>query len=291
MTTEQIVYDIRRLLRATKDDSEVMDDHLINIVNSYREMVVADVLGQRRTIDYPYENLFQPLGIQYPSLVDSGDVADFNIATQIWQTDYSKIKLGKLKLPELFDSPNALRIYSLSRTDRYHPISIEQLMLMIQLSDDRLNRFRYYTRIGSEVLITPRTNVRVDAILKDPRDGKVIQNHYISNGTIIAGVSYTVYEAPIIYNSIQVDPGNEFTGLSGQVSWTALSGVWAVVGKVKFTNLLRSFDSQRDEYPLPDGAIREIILNVLTKDFGVERQQVADLKVDSADEQQKVIMR
>lgn len=51
-----------------------------------------------------------------------------------------------------------------------------------------------------------------------------------TGGSVVAGVKYTVFGAPVIYNGVTIQVGGTFTGVGGQTTFTTSAGGYIVAG-------------------------------------------------------------
>ena len=70
MTLEQIINDIRLILRATTDDSRIVDSHLLRKILNYRSLFIVDSFLQTGTYN---TNWIQRLGNKSLTSVGSAD--------------------------------------------------------------------------------------------------------------------------------------------------------------------------------------------------------------------------
>jgi hypothetical protein len=115
------------------------------------------------------------------------------------------------------------------------------------------------------------------AVLLNPEDGYLIQSAPIVSGNIEAGTVYLVKYGQVMYNGTPYAANTTFTGVSGVTTFTTATGsVYLNVQKELYTDF--------DAYPVTGEMARMIVLEILTKEFNIERAQLADVKNDSKDD-------
>lgn len=142
--------------------------------------------------------------------------------------------------------------------------------------------FKWYWRHNSVLYVSDQpTQLRLVAILLTPEDGKLINSASVPSGSIATGVSYTVRYGQVFYDSAVYQPGSTFTG-------TAVTTYATQTGVVYLTDQIEAY-SDVDPYPASGDMIRNIEIEILTKEFGIEKQQIPDLMNNSIDDAQRVI--
>jgi hypothetical protein len=153
----------------------------------------------------------------------------------------------------------------------------DELMLMIQLGDGRLQHFTFGIIEHNSLLIYPYYEKgNASLIAEDPRECFMFRTERVLSGNIATGISYTVYGAQIIYNGATYNIGDAFTGVVGVKVFTGN-------GYIKLTELKKSY-SYSDEYPMDIAMAEKCIIKILTTDFQIEQKMIADLIQDSQDQ-------
>lgn len=145
MNYEDIIWDIREIVKAIEDDSDLSDFWLINKINNYRQIHILN--------DYNLNNYINPAWLQriYKFKWEKVTAADDPNIT------YSSVILGRHIFPALINLPEDLGLYRLSGSsniDNFEYTSIFNLMLLSKMDASNRN-YGYYTRIGNYVYITP----------------------------------------------------------------------------------------------------------------------------------------
>lgn len=139
------------------------------------------------------------------------------------------------------------------------------------------NLFGSYARINTS-LYTSKYNekLRLIAFFHDPIDGKLIDSTPIPNGSIQTGIVYLVRFGSIIYNGIPYNDKDTFTGVMGVTTFTGTANVY-------LNSQVRVY-KDTDPYPASAEMIRQIELEILTKELGIEMKEITDIRNDSKDD-------
>ncbi|MFA6916982.1 MAG: hypothetical protein WC222_11335 [Parachlamydiales bacterium] len=271
MTLEQIINDIRLILRATTDDSRIVDSHLLRKILNYRSLFIIDSFLQTGTFNTQW---IQRLGNKSLTSVGSADNSNIPEGT---------LKFGKVTLPNVIPVGPERGIYRISDTQRqkqiYHT-TWPMLTHMIAALDTRINLFRYYANIGDEYYIYPYVSeVDVMLILDNPLNGYSFSTELIVLTDIEDGVEYfvisgTVKEVDGAVITIH-SKGSSFTGSS--------TSVYSGDGKIREYNQIVT-EAYNNEFYIDSGMAQRIVLEILTKDFAIERQSISDIVNDSQDQ-------
>lgn len=145
--------------------------------------------------------------------------------------------------------------------------------------DHTYSKFPIYARINTALYVNKNIEqLRVVALLATPSDGYYVQSAPIESGSIVSGTEYIVKFGSVVYNSTVYEANDTFTGTSA----TTYTGS----GKVYLED---QYATYRDTYPYPISAdmARDITIEICTKEFGIERSLLTDLRNDSKDDTQK----
>lgn len=140
--------------------------------------------------------------------------------------------------------------------------------------------FTYYNRINTQLYISDptTTKLRIIAILLNPEDGYLINSQPVPSGSLVNGTTYVVKGAQVIYNAVVYDINDTFTA-NATATFTGL-------GKVYLDSEIASYRDV-DPYPASGEMIRQIEIEILTKEFRIEAGEVPDLINDSIDDATK----
>lgn len=142
------------------------------------------------------------------------------------------------------------------------------------------SKFNYYWRINTALYVNKKVqNLRMLAVLENPEDGYIISSGNVLSGSILTGISYIVKDAQIVYNGNVYAPNSVFIGVTGITVFVGAGNVYLE------SQLLAISDTQ--PYPVSADMARQIELEILTKEFGLEAQQITDVDNDSVDDEQK----
>ncbi|MFA7287671.1 MAG: hypothetical protein WC055_02225 [Melioribacteraceae bacterium] len=141
--------------------------------------------------------------------------------------------------------------------------------------------FAYYWRINTQMYISDPTiqQLRIIGILLNPEDGYLINSQPVLSGSLVNGTVYLVKNSQIIYNAVVYNPNDTFTA-TATATFTGL-------GKVYLNSEIAAY-RDIDPYPASGDMIRQIEIEILTKEFKIESGQLTDVRNDSVDEANKV---
>lgn len=277
MTIEEIIYDIKLILRATTDDTRISDAHLLRKILNYRSIFITEAYTQTNTMNASW---IQRLGNK--ALTPSGSADNPNI------TD-GTVKLGKMTLPSVIPIGPEKGIYRISDTQRQkqvYPTTWPQLMHMISYQDNSLRLFRYYVNIGNEYYVYPVTGeVDVMIVLENPLEGYKFSTELVSLSDLESGTEYYVLSGSVRERTITLYPGGESSIVHTRNStFTAGSAsTYSGDGKVRRATQMTE-EALNKEFPVDAMMAQRIVLEILTKDFAIERQGISDVINDAQDE-------
>lgn len=143
--------------------------------------------------------------------------------------------------------------------------------------------FNFYQRINTQLYVSNiPEKLRLIAILVSPEDSYLINSAPISSGAIATSTVYLVKYGTVIYNSIAYAPGSTFTGVTLVTTFTTTSG------KVFLNSQVTAYTDVMP-YPASGDMIRQIELEILTKEFNIEKQAIIDVRNDSTDDATKTV--
>lgn len=268
MTMDEITSDLMIILNASKisDDTNIELEHLAYKFNNYRAQEIQDIYRLTREVNPVW---LQRTGVFTFTKINSADEPAF--------VSSSSICLGKFTIPPVVELQNDLGVFRVTQSAgqrQMYKTDIHSFFEMFECSDSRLTQFIFYFRVGNALYQYPYTEQGSAVLIyENPLEGYVFLTEYIPSGSIEAGVSYTVSVAQIIYNGLTYNPGGAFVGVAGVTTFTGN-------GKVKPTTEKRVM-TYTDEYPVERNMAQRVILDILTKDFGIERKQISDISNDA----------
>jgi hypothetical protein len=264
MTLQDFIDDLKILTKQLSDDSHLSPSHLAQKVHEYRAIFIQNFFYEHGEINYLW---VQNTGKFNLTKVNSSDM----------EVQASTLCFGKVTLPGVvwLDGDNGVfRISNSSNQKRIYPIELSALMNLIEANECGL--FKYYYRRENEYFIYPYiSEINASLIAENPMDIKVFTTETITSGNIIFGESYTVTIGNIFYNAVTYNAGSTFIG----TTTTTFTGN----GTVKYTNNSRS-RLYTDNYPCDLAMAEKIILEILTKDLQIEKQQISDIVNDASDQ-------
>ena len=274
MTLKDIVYDIKTLLRQVTDDTSVSDVFLVHKINNYREILANAYYQQYKVLD---PALFQRLGV-----LDTTDV----LSSDHPAIGYGSVRFSKVSLPKLMSIPDAMtvQVSEVSRLKILTEVSLPYLLEVIKNKDYRLKIWHLYFREDDAINIYPTIKkVAVSAALSDPRDGYKFKTEYGNLAALTSNNQYTVLSGSVRENIASTQ--NIY--VKGDTFTTDANGTYSGDGKVKLTTQYSAV-SMSDDYPISREMAQEIVIQILTRDYQIERQQIFDTFNDAMD-QLKVI--
>lgn len=269
ITLQRMVWDIRRILRSTNDDTKIKDLHLIEKINHYRSLAIEKAYSTNLLINTEW---VQSLRDEPLTQVASGDLPDYS--------GPSDLKFGKFEVPSVLSNDRGrfglVRVSGTSGWNKANLVDKDVLQLMIEIGDWRLLHYGYYMELGNALYFYNYFgSINADVILGDPREGYIYHTTYVPADAIEAEVQYMVYNYPVYYNNAGYNPGGAFTGVAGQTSYTGKGKVKRYPAKHKL--------GYTDPYPIDDGMAQEVIWMVLTKDYQIEMKISPDQLNDAAE--------
>jgi hypothetical protein len=139
--------------------------------------------------------------------------------------------------------------------------------------------FNWYFRINTALYLSGTPDkVRIIAVLLDPTEGFMMNSDPIASGSIVSGTVYYVspYGGTVVYDGSAYAPGSIFTGTATTTFTTTTGLVYLNSQKVAY--------ALTDPYPASGDMIRRIELEILTKEFNIEKQAIVDVRNDSVDD-------
>lgn len=261
------------------DDTRLDDNWLSYKIDQVRAELIIKEFYQTNIIDYNWLSDVNLITFHKVNRADDNSVScDCDISKAfIPQTIPLKNKDGNLDLGVYsLISPCGKTTYYQSRMGlwRYIP----------EGHSDRL--FGLYARINTSIYVNRVVDkLKFIGILNNPEDGYLINSSPVLSGSIQNTVVYLVKYAQIYYNGITYQPGETFVGTVAQGTSNVIT-TFSGSGTVYLNSQIASY---RDVDPYPAGAdmVRMIELEILTKEFGIEKEMIADIRNDSKDDASK----
>lgn len=275
MSSKKSIVDFIQLIAqrfTPKDDTRLSDRWISRGVDNVRAEKIIRNYAVNETVDFAWLNV--PFYIDFYKVT----VADDPNVT------FCNCDMMKSEIPPIISLTNSnannqdVGIYSLFSACgkyAYYPRALHMLQNIPK--ENTLSKFKYYARYNTTIYATGNAvRLRLSPILLYPEDGYVINSAPVLSGSIVSGTVYIVKFGSIFYNSVTYYANDTFTGASA----TTFTGT----GKVYLQNQVSAYE-ETTTYPVGGEMEREIILEILTKEFGIEESMISELKNDNKDDQ------
>ena len=272
MKLEYIIYDIKELLLALKDDTRVKDSYLIHKINNYNCLITEQMALQGLEIP---EQCYSRLPKRKVHEITSGDHPDITV---------SSVRLGKVDVPKtmnLQDRDKEIKVLSSSRQSMIFRTSFPFLMHMIRANDNRLQLFNYYVIYGRSLYVYPYiAELDLMAVLEDPIEAFQINSEMFSVDQLKVGMEYIIYSGAIMEDNNGVQSVyKKYDGFTCQSDYT-----YSGDGKAMYDESVRQI-TMHDDYPITRSMAQQIVLQILTKDYQIEKQSIPDIYNDAMDDE------
>jgi len=273
MTGNEITYTIIDILTrfGYTDDSRLEPENIQFMRDNVRVQMIKQEFDRTKTVDPAW---VQDLGFVLTTPVTFDD--DVNIP-------YCECLLSKVTIPGNIDlrSPNtnvdsSLKIIGSCGKKQYFPYQIELLQLIPK--EHTRNKFSYYIPIGSAIYLNKLVDkVRVIGVFEKPSQVNEITTEYVMSGDLVVGQSYVVKKAQIVHNGLGYNVGQTFI---------AVNATYTGNGYVVSASRTKAY-TEDSPYPIQGDMARQLILDILTKEFLIEESKISDVKNSSSDDQQE----
>lgn len=251
------------------DDSRLDADWLGYKVDQVRSELIVRQYLITGTIDHSW--------LSYMGLIPFYEVSDTDTTLTPYGCPMSKATIPQTISLQDKDGNLDLGIFSLISPyggTAFYPKRMSQWKY--EPSEHTNTLFGSYDRINTTLYVNKLvTQLKGYGLLLSPEDGYIVNSVPILSGSIVSGTVYKVFGGQIIYNGLVYAANSTFTGASP----TTFTGSGIVYLNSQVTSYLDT-----SPYPASGEMIRAIELEILTKEFGVEKQQVADIRNDSKDD-------
>lgn len=268
----QYIYDVKRLLTKARvsDETRLNNNHLGFLLDERRAKEIRDT--------YKRNAVIEPVWLQDYGVFDLTPVQkaeDKGIAFS--NCKYSKAEIPKvISLMDPISNTSDIGTYSIrsvSGEHQYNYMSADKTHLISQ--DSIMSKMRFFTKVGNMIYLAPEIRkARAILILDSPLDGYVLDNLDIPSGSLVVGTAYEVRDGSIVHNSITYQQGQSFT---------AATTTYTGSGKVQYVNQKRRM-TNNDPYPMSHTMAEVVKMKIMTQDFGIDANVVADIKNDSIDD-------
>ena len=270
MKLESIIYDIKTILEMSKitNNSRHEDEYIEKKIAQYRAQFIQEEYAKTIRVVPTWISPYGKFTFEKVNSADETLACDLSVC------------FGKKTLPPVVNLPNDLGYYYLSKPakqQRIYLVSRDALMLMISLGDSRLAHWTFGFIEHNSFYVYPYIpEGNFSGIAEDPREFYMFRTERILSGSILTGVSYTVYGAQISYNGVTYNIADTFLGVAGVT--TFIGSGW-----IKLTNEKSNY-AYADEYPMDIAMASRCIIKILTTDFQIEQKMIADLVQDGQDQ-------
>lgn len=175
MTIAEMIYDIREIINALEDDSDISDQWLLYKSDSYRETVIIQKYEMNPVIDPSWQ---LPVPVLTTDNVKSSD--DPSIV-------YGSVDLSKVTIPEPISLPDdmGIKVMASSGIVPYQYQSLSMIAQKAMIKEDTFPGMGYYARVSDSLYLYPRTmEVKLIIIPRVVADVKVLENGVYRDRTI-----------------------------------------------------------------------------------------------------------
>jgi len=275
ITQKNIIDDIKNLL--TKFN--VTDESRLN--NNWLPLKIDEVRAQLIIQQYKDTEILDQSWLTDLGIVDFHKV---NLADDV-TVSYCGCPISKTSIPQVITlptkSPNqdlgVQMIMSTCGKTSYYNRPLTQWRQIP--SDHTYQLFPFYYRINTALYVNRHVEkLRIVALLLRPEDGYYIISTPVASGSIVSGTVYIVKYGQVIYDSVIYNEEDTFTG-TAVTTFAGGGTVYLQTQQVTY----------RDTYPYPVSAdmSRQITIEICTKEFGIEKGQITDVRNDSKGDIQK----
>jgi len=253
------------------DDGRVDEDWMYyKILQIAAELKIKQYLVTK-TIDYTW--LSSPTTLNFYKVNKADDI-----------TVSCNCDISKSTIPQTISLPNStldLGIFSLSSMCGTKTYTLKRMTQWSYIPKESVwSKFPYYDRRNTDIYVNQIVDkLSFVGLLLDPADGYLINSAPIASGSLVSGTVYLVKYGTVIYNNVVYAADTTFTA---NATATFLGN-----GTVYLNSQARAY-RDTDPFPASGEMIRQIELEILTKEFKIESVQLADINNDSVDDAAKV---
>jgi hypothetical protein len=275
-TQKNILDDINAILTRFKrtDEYRVPDLYLYQKINEVRGQLICQQYKDTNILD---QNWHSNLGLVSFHSINAADDASIGYC--------GCNPLSKAYIPSLLTLPTKdvnqdLGIISLTSVcgkTKYNNRPVGQVDLIPE--EHPYAMFGWYWRVNTAIYVNRAVEqLKFICILANPEEGFYIQSQSVLTGSIVLGTSYIVRGGQLVYDSVVYNDGDIFVGTA--------TTTYIGAGKAYLLNQLMAY-IETYPYPVNIDMARQIVLEICTKEFGIEKTEIQDIRNDSADDAQK----
>lgn len=236
------------------------------------DLKIKQYTSSNRSIDYTW--LSAPITLNFYRVNRAEDI---NITCNC--------DISKTTIPQTISLPSAdgnmdLGIFSLNSMCGTKIYTLNRMTQWTYMpKESTFSLFSYYDRRNTDLYVNNIVDkLQFTGMLLDPTEGNLINSAPISSGSLVNGIVYAVKFGQIIYNNV-VYAANSTLTANATATFTGN-------GTVYLNSQVRAF-RETDPYPASGEMIRQMELEILTKEFGIESNEINDVRNDSVDDANK----
>lgn len=256
------------------DDSRFSPDWISYKIDQVRAQLIVAEYAQTKTIDHSW--LSSPMLIDFhkTNYADNSSIPEGCIV--------SKASIPQTISLKSNEGGNDLGIFSLTAANGHKQFYFKRIYQWASYCppDHTNSLFKYYDRINTDLFInSDATRLLLTPILLNPEDGVLNSTNTVSSGSLVNGTSYVVKGSQIVYGGQPLPPNTVFTG-SADPNYTGQ-------GLVYLNDQVENYNDT-DAYPASGDMMRAIEIEILSKEFQIEKGSFVDVRNDSIDDATKV---
>ena len=279
MTGAELTYDIINILTHFGYNGDIRIDP--EWLNNKRDQTRAYLITQEfKRVGFVNPSWYQDLNLLQFTPIVASDI-DYGICGSCPVSKTNLPPTISLFNPDNQNEDNGFKLISPCGTTQYFYYPLDVLK-QIPSEHPRL-KFAYYWEIGTYLYVNKKVDkLRSIAILQRPSDANNISNLIVASGSLVVGTVYKVVNFQIVHNGLGYNVGQTFT---------AVNANYTGQGAVVLANPVLAFDENTTNYPVDGEMARLITLEILTKEFGLEKQQISSYKNDLGDDATQITQR
>ena len=251
-------------------DSRISFPFLIDRWNSYRASHIRESYDANMEYD---TSLFQNLGtiaVTERSLQDDPTLPG------------NSVNIGKVTIPAIVSMVNNAGLVSVSGAGmgrKYNQCHITELA--DRMTAENYKNEWWFAKVGNTLFLTPFTSyINVVAILDNPLDGWVMNTEKPVSGSLVYTTDYQLGESYVVKSGTIIHDGVTYTV---NQAFTATKPTFTGNGVLDFVMRKRKM-TINDSYPMSATMAEMVMMKILTQDFKLEKQEIADVRNNMKDE-------
>lgn len=241
---------------------------------------IDQIRAQLITADYVQNGIVNPSWLS-----DLGTVTFYKVNTADDPSVTCNCTVSKTTMPQTIslptsDGPADLGVFSIKSacgTKSYY--YRRMFMWDYAPSCHTSSLFNYYDRINTALYVNKDVDkLRIIACLLNPEDGFIKNSAPVASGALVNGTVYKVMFGQIIYNNVVYAANSTFTATA--------TATYTGTGTAYLNSQATAF-ADTDPYPASAEMIRQIEIEILTKELAIEKDAIAEQRNDSRDDANK----